>query len=43
MKITYKTHDNLEINPGQISILGTNSSTVYTDIIQGLQDENEKN
>lgn len=42
MKITYKTHDNLEIKPGQISILGTNSPTVYTDIIQGLQDENEK-
>lgn len=42
MKITYKTHDNLEINSGQISILGTNSPTVYTDIIQGLQDENEK-
>ncbi|MBF7121858.1 type II-A CRISPR-associated protein Csn2 [Pediococcus pentosaceus] len=42
MKITYKTHDNLEINSGQISILGTNSLTVYTDIIQGLQDENEK-
>ncbi|WP_259764107.1 hypothetical protein [Pediococcus pentosaceus] len=43
MKITYKTHDNLEINPGQISILGTNSSTVYTEYNTRITGRKRKN
>lgn len=41
MKLTYRTHEPVEIKPHAITVLGTNNSTVYTDLVNGMQERNE--
>lgn len=41
MKLTYRTHELVEIKPQAITVLGTNNSTVYTDLVNGMQERNE--
>lgn len=37
MILSYKGHQGLKIEPGEISVIGTNNSEVFTEIINGLQ------
>ncbi|MEE6657384.1 type II-A CRISPR-associated protein Csn2 [Pediococcus acidilactici] len=41
MKLTYRTHEPVELKPQAITVLGTNNPTVYTDLVNGMQERNE--
>ena len=37
MKMNYKGHKPIDIQQGEITVLGTNNRNVYSDVILGLQ------
>ncbi|MEE6726103.1 type II-A CRISPR-associated protein Csn2, partial [Pediococcus acidilactici] len=41
MKLMYRTHELVELKPQAITVLGTNNPTVYTDLVNGMQERNE--
>lgn len=42
MILSYKSHQPIEIKSGKISVIGTNSPEIYTELINGLQDFNDE-
>jgi CRISPR type II-A-associated protein Csn2 len=42
MKISYQAHDVIEVEAGKLVVLGTNSPIIYTDLVHGFQELNEK-
>lgn len=41
MEISYKTHIPFQVDNQKITVVGTNSPIVYTDLVNGFQDKNE--
>ncbi|WP_220728526.1 type II-A CRISPR-associated protein Csn2 [Apilactobacillus xinyiensis] len=41
MKISYLTHDAVDVHNGEVTVLGTNNQTTYLDIINSMNDYQE--
>lgn len=41
MKLSYRTHDAFEVENQKITVVGTNQPVVYTDLVNGIQEQNE--